>query len=211
MSAVRILIVEDEFIIAEDIRESLENMGYEACGMASSGTKALKIAEKEKPDLILMDIMLKGKMDGIETAGIIHSKLGISVVYLSAYADEKVLQRAKVTLPFGYLIKPFKDRELRAAIEMALYKDKIEKEQARLIRELREALEKVKILSGLIPICSNCKKIRDDKGYWNQLEQYIETYSTARFSHSMCPDCSDKLYGNEEWYKKMKEKKSNKG
>ncbi len=84
-----------------------------------------------------------------------------------------------------------------------MYEKKLKKEK----QKLEDALEEIKTLSGLLPICASCKKIRDDKGYWNNLESYIEKYSDAAFSHSICPDCSDKLYGKEEWYKKMKEKK----
>jgi len=83
-----------------------------------------------------------------------------------------------------------------------------EEEREKLIIEIQDALEKVKILSGLVPICANCKKIRDDKGYWNQIEGYIQKYSELKFSHGMCPECSDKLYGKEEWYIKAKKKKS---
>lgn len=82
-----------------------------------------------------------------------------------------------------------------------------EKERERLIEELQKALVEVKKLSGLIPICASCKKIRDDKGYWNQLELYIEKNSDASLSHSICPECSDELYGDKEWYIKMKKKK----
>ncbi len=81
---------------------------------------------------------------------------------------------------------------------------KAEAEKERLIRELQDALAKVKVLSGLVPVCSKCKKIRDDKGYWNQLESYIEKHSDVSFSHGLCPDCMDHLYGTEEWYVKMK-------
>ena len=80
---------------------------------------------------------------------------------------------------------------------------KLEEERERLIVEIQQALEKVKILSGLLPICSECKKIRDDKGYWNQLEVYVQAHSDAEFSHGICPDCMDKIYGDQEWYKKM--------
>ena len=73
--------------------------------------------------------------------------------------------------------------------------------------ELEKAIEEIKQLSGLLPICASCKKIRDDKGYWNRLEAYIEKHSEASFSHSMCPECSDKLYGDQEWYKKRKKQK----
>ena len=210
MSAPKILIVEDEYIIANDIQNSLESMGYDVCGMAASGKKAINAAQEFKPDLILMDIMLKGEMDGVTAARIIKDQFDISVIYLSAYSDKDILNRAKGTLPFGYLIKPFKDRELRAAIEIALYKDRTEKEKARLIRKLSDALEKIKVLSGLIPICSQCKKIRDDKGYWKQVDTYVQQHSEATFSHSICPDCTDELYGDEDWYKKMKAKKGKK-
>ncbi|CCK79107.1 response regulator [Desulfobacula toluolica] len=206
MEKINILIVEDEYIIANDIQTSLESMGYEVCGMAASGKKALALAKDLSPDLILMDIMLKGNMDGIETAAKIQKKFNISVIFLSAYSDDGILKRAKETLPFGYLIKPFRDRELKAAIEMAIYKQKMEKEREQLIRELKQALEKVKLLSGLLPICSFCKKIRNDKGYWEKVESFIHKHSEATFSHGICPDCMDKQYGDENWYREMKDK-----
>jgi PAS domain S-box-containing protein len=83
-----------------------------------------------------------------------------------------------------------------------------EKEREQLIDELQKALDEIKTLEGIVPICSSCKKIRDDKGYWNLLESYIEKHSDASFSHSMCPDCSDKLYGEEDWYIEMKKKQA---
>ncbi len=462
MAASRILIVEDEFIIAKDIETSLENMGYLVCAIVPSGEEAIAKVEKEKPDLVLMDIILKGQIDGIETARRIISRFEIPIVYLTAYTDENTLERAKTTEPFGYIIKPFNNRELRTAIEMALYKHKMENKfkktqerykfltenmadivwtidmnlqitfisssiekvlgitpeerkqqsledmvtpdslkriaetfsreleaektqkdpdrsisielehyhksgtivwieskikamrapdgkligmygssrditerkkaqdailqakkeweqtfdavpdlvmlldkdhriirvnkatadrtgippealigqacykvvhgateppaycphnqllmdrqehfvevfeerwgghfmvtvspiynenkeigsvhvardithrkqmetkQEELIADLQGALAEVKTLHGLLPICTSCKKIRDDHGYWNQIESYIQKHSKAVFSHSMCPDCSDKLYGDEDWYKEMKKNK----
>ena len=95
--------------------------------MASKGEEAIKMAESCHPDLILMDIVLKGKMDGIETAKIIHDNLDIPIIYLTAYSDENTLQRAKLTEPFGHILKPFEDRELRTNIEIALHKSELEK------------------------------------------------------------------------------------
>ena len=86
----------------------------------------------------------------------------------------------------------------------------IQKERERLVKDLKKALTQINTLSGLLPICSNCKKIRDDQGYWNLLESYIESHSEAEFSHGMCPECSDQLYGNEDWYIDMKKDKENK-
>ncbi len=128
MSDARILVVEDERIVAEDIKESLQTMGYIVASVARSGKMAIKMVEENKPDLVLMDIVLKDKMDGIETAKEIRSRFNIPVVYLTAYSDEKILERAKTTEPFGYVIKPFREKELQVNIEMALYKYKIEKE-----------------------------------------------------------------------------------
>lgn len=85
-----------------------------------------------------------------------------------------------------------------------------EKERKKMIKDLQEVLEKVKTLSGLVPICASCKKIRDDKGYWNNLEAYVEKHSDATFSHGMCPECSDELYGRKGWYLKMKKDKKSK-
>ena len=123
---VDILVVEDESIVAKDIQKRLENLGYTVSAVASTGKEALeKVADS--PDLVLMDIVLRGGMDGIEAAEIIRTQFGIPVVYVTAYADEKTLDRAKITEPYGYVLKPFEDRELHTAIEIALYKHKMEK------------------------------------------------------------------------------------
>ncbi len=158
-----------------------------------------------------MDIQLNGEMDGIEAAEAINELFDIPIIYTTAFSDEEKVNRAKLIMPYVYLIKPIKERELKIAIEMALYSAKVnaERRQAEIAREktiiqLQEALDKIKTLSGLIPICASCKKIRDDKGYWNQIESYIEMHSEALFSHSVCPDCAEKLYGHAKWYQKSK-------
>ena len=127
MAPKKILIVEDERIVAEDVRECLRESGYIVCGPAISGADALALAELEKPDLVLMDIVLQGDMDGIETARRLQTRLSTPVVFLTAYADEKVLARAKEIGPFGYLLKPFDERELRITVEVAFYKAQLER------------------------------------------------------------------------------------
>lgn len=323
MDSLQILVVEDESIIAKDIQSSLLNLGYSVTGLVSSGEEAIKMAGEKRPDLVLMDIMLRGETDGIDTANEIRKRFGIPIIFCTAYADDKMIERAKVTEPFGYMIKPFEDRELNITIKMATYKHKMEiklkenqewfstilksindaliatdvngcitlvnrvaeslvgfkqeelmgkelrhvlniidcqtgiqiecpvittlrkhtstnlensvlvvnndhiqiehtsiaiknengniigavmvfrditmrikteNSREKLILKLQKALTKINTLSGLLPICASCKKIRDDKGYWNQIELYIQKHSGVEFTHSICPDCSKLLY-----------------
>jgi CheY-like chemotaxis protein len=128
MDKPRIMVVEDEGIVALDIQDSLERLGYHGVEVLSSGEEALIKAQETRPDLILMDIRLGEGIDGIETATAINDKLDIPIVYLTAFTDEKTVKRAQVTEPFGYLIKPFIEKEIQTTIEMALYKHAMEKE-----------------------------------------------------------------------------------
>ncbi len=126
MNGVRILIVEDESIVALNLTKRLTEAGYTIAMTATTGEAAIQAAEEMQPDLILMDIRLKGEMDGIEAAEQIRDRYNIPIIYLTAYADQHTLQRAKVTQPYGYILKPFETRELRSAIELALYKHRTE-------------------------------------------------------------------------------------
>lgn len=321
MSAERILVVEDEGIIAQEIKQSLSVMGFEVVGSAVTGRDAIALAGSERPDLILMDVMLKGEMDGIEAARQIQDSRDIPVIYLTAYADDGIMERAKLTSPYGYIIKPYDERELRIAIEMACVKHEMqrrereamkrykwlldasgaipwemdaaglhftyigpqlsrvlgyapsgwsgldslllmlrpdfrdtvrsafmeaargagsairieyairasggrevwlgdtinsildedgrlrlrgymmditrrrlaEEERERKIAELKDALARINALQGLLPICAWCRKIRDGNGRWKQLEEYIEEHTSAEFTHSICPECKQKM------------------
>jgi PAS domain S-box-containing protein len=134
MNKTRILIVEDEFIVAADLAGKLMELGYEVAGTASEGKRAIELVEKHSPDLVLMDIKLEGEMDGIQTAEAIGKTHDIPVIYLTAHSDATTLARAKVTGPSGYILKPFEERELATQIELALYKH----EADRKIRDQRE-------------------------------------------------------------------------
>jgi two-component system, cell cycle sensor histidine kinase and response regulator CckA len=122
-----ILIVEDERIVAKDLQQTLVDMGYDAFAIASSAEEALSRASERCPDLVLMDIRIKGQRDGIETAILLRERFGVPVVYLTAHADEATIARAKVTEPYGYLMKPVKSAELRSAIEVSIYKHEMER------------------------------------------------------------------------------------
>ena len=321
----RILVVEDEGIIAQDIKATLEKLGYAVPAIAVVGEEAIEKAIELKPDLVLMDIALWGGMDGVTAAGQIRQHLDIPIVFLTAHSDHATLQRAKEAGPYGYLVKPLVERELRIGLEMALHKhatdqrlaaqDKwyattlasigeaviatnadgavrymnplaetitgwrqaeaagqhldtimalsaevapggshgpfaqavsqglvidwanrtslwsrqglstpidytatcirqadgtvagvvvvfrditprrqMEDERERLIHELRAALDNVKTLRGLLPICASCKKIRDDEGYWSAVDAYVIKQGLGEVSHGICPDCLRKLY-----------------
>ena len=322
MANEKIMIVEDEYIVGREMQSFLSDMGFTVHQPIASGEEALRMAEVHQPDIILMDIYLAGEMDGVEAAGRIHEHLGIPIIFLTAYSDQAIIDRARLAEPFGYLLKPFEDQELKVAIEVALYKDKMEKKlreselryrtvadftydwefwikpdksieyvspsceritgytpekfmenpdlmhriihmedldvyfnhlvlhekreagpsidfriidktgqthwinhmcqpvfdvqgnylgirgsnrditdrketeenNKRLIKELRNAKNEIKELRGFLPICSHCKNIRDDEGYWHRIDMYIQDHSEAKFSHSICPDCARKLY-----------------
>lgn len=147
MISKKIIIVEDEALLASDLRNQLEDFGYQVTAIVPSSEKCMQQVAKNLPDLVLMDIRIKGELDGIETANQIKARYAIPVVYITAYADESFLERAKITEPFGYLIKPVEARELHSTMEIALYKAKIDKERERLIRELSDALAQLEKLN----------------------------------------------------------------
>jgi len=129
MTEGRILIVEDEHIVAMGIKRMLKDLGYTVTGIASSGEDAISKAESTFPDLVLMDIMLKGELDGVEAAKEIKERFDIPVVYLTAYSDSNILERVKMTGPYGYIVKPFDEKDLHSSIEIALYRYRKEREK----------------------------------------------------------------------------------
>jgi PAS domain S-box-containing protein/putative nucleotidyltransferase with HDIG domain len=143
MGKLRILVVEDEPIVAMDIQHRLRKLGYAVVRVVPTGEEAVAVAREVNPDLVLMDIMLEGRMDGIETAAAIREVQDVPVIYLTAYADEKTLQRAKITEPFGYIIKPFEDREIHSSIEMARYKHEAEHRKREQEQWMKAALQSI--------------------------------------------------------------------
>jgi PAS domain S-box-containing protein len=323
-TSARILVVEDEALVAENLRRCLRDLGYDVAGIADTAAEAVGLAREHKPDLVLSDIKIKGRVDGTAAARTFSRELDVPVVFLTAHADEATLQRAWQTGPFGYIVKPFSERDLRIAIEIALERHRAEKrarraerlldatlrsiadaviatdaqgritfmnavaealtghdandavgreldavfltadslsnqsiqnpalaviqsgeptapqrdqtlltregtrrpidgtcapirdeagqtvgsilvfrdvserkqneiEREKLVAELREALSNLKTLRGLLPICAWCKQIRDDDGYWQGVEDYIQSHTDAQFTHGICPECFEKL------------------
>lgn len=197
MGKKNVLVVEDESIVSKDIQYSLKKLGYNIVGAAATGEKAIELAGDKQPDIILMDIMLKGDLTGIEAAAEIKDKYNIPVIFLTAYADENTLAKAKVTEPYAYIIKPFKEIDLHTSIEMALYKHgkelEVLKERDMLYNLVDNKDSKefifVKSKSRLIKIKTN------DIYYIEALKDYvvINTVNTRYTIHSTMKDIESKM------------------
>jgi PAS domain S-box-containing protein len=137
----RIMVVDDEVIITAQLERRLVLMGYEVVGRANSGEKSVDMARRLRPDLVLMDIVMPGKYDGIEAARLIKEDMDIPVIFMTAYADEEYVKRAKNVEPFGYIVKPFQEKEVRATIEVALHKKGIERTMTRSMERLRKTVD----------------------------------------------------------------------
>jgi CheY-like chemotaxis protein len=199
--AIRVLIVEDEAIIALEMEARLNTMGYEVINCVASGEEALEIVNATPPDVILMDINIQGKLDGVMLAKTIREHYAIPCVFLTAYSDDLTIKRAAGSNPLGYLTKPFSDREVHAAIQIGLYREEKERELKaqreeleRVNKELQSALKNIQVLQGLLPMCAWCKSIRLDDGYWQEVSAYLTSHTAAEITHGICPDCADKKF-----------------
>lgn len=200
----RILIVDDEPFNLKILSELLHE-DYKIIA-AKTGEQALKAVQGSSlPDLILLDIMMPG-IDGYEVCKKIkqdEKTSHIPIIFVTAISEAMDAAKGFELGAVDYITKPFNPITMKARVKIHIQlKDTMHK--------LEAALKDVKKLSGLLPICSNCKKIRDDNGYWGQIESYIRDHSEAEFSHGICPECSDKLYGKEDWYIEMKKKQRKK-
>ena len=195
LGGMKILIVDD---IPENISAlaiALECEGFHI-NTAAGGEQALEIVRNDSPDLILLDIKMNG-MDGFETCLAlkkIDASKDIPVIFLTVSKETETIVKGFNCGGVDYISKPFRQEEVCARVRTHLSLRALMKQKEKLISELQEALAKVKTLSGLLPICSSCKKIRDDKGYWNQIESYIRERSEADFTHGICPKCAKMLY-----------------
>jgi CheY-like chemotaxis protein len=144
MAKATVLIVEDEAIIAADLAGKLEKLGYEIVGTESRGAEAVEAVYRLKPDVVLMDILLKGGMDGIEAAEEMGNRINApAVIFMTSYADDATLDRAKLTQPYGYILKPFEERALAATIKMAIYKRQLDRQQYDQLEWLRVTLNSI--------------------------------------------------------------------
>ncbi len=202
---ISVLIAEDDFIVSEMIQREVENLGYTIVGKAPDGRQAVEMTRSLQPDVVLMDIKMPD-MDGLEATLRIYQTCPTPVVILTAYDTPDLVKQASEVGAGAYLVKMSNAREIERAITIAIARfddmialRRLNAELQSHSEQLQAALDKVKQLSGLLPICANCKKIRDDEGYWQDVAVYIRDHSEVEFSHGLCPDCAKALYP--EFYK----------
>ncbi len=199
---IRILIVEDDDIDRMAIVRhiSREHLPYDL-QIAASESEALDALRESNFDIILLDYDL-GTATGFD---VMPHTGDTPVIFVTGSGSEQIAVEAIRKGAYDYLIKD-PDRYylvvLPSTIQTVLERKRLQQDKDNLIRDLKKAVAEVKKLSGLLPICANCKKIRDDKGYWSRIESYIERHSEAIFSHGLCPECEKEMYGNEDWYKR---------
>jgi len=203
MSKINVLVVEDESIVSKDIQHSLKKLGYNILGASATGEKAIELASSERPDVVLMDIMLKGEMNGIEAADRIKKDLSIPIIFLTAYADELTLSKAKLTQPYGYILKPFKEIDLHTTIEMAIYKHTKEQEVVKERDLLNSIIENKEKNKEYIFVRSNSKLVKlktTDVFYIEALKDYVVIHTNdKRYTiHSTMKDIEQKM-GNKEF------------
>ena len=193
MSNPTILIVEDEAIVSADIANKLRKLGYEVAGSTGTGEEAVEIARRQRPSLVLMDIRLAGTMDGIATAEVIRQECQVPVVFLTAHSDKATLQRARQAEAFGYILKPFDDRELHTQIEMALYKHAAEQRLRE--SEARLAIFAAATFEGIIEI--EAGRIVDCNEQFARILGYPETEMRGmEIANLIAPEDRDRVMAN---------------
>ncbi len=203
-----VLYVEDEAITREEILQFLKRRVRDVF-VARDGNEGLELFRQKRPDLVITDIRMP-HLDGLKMAKAIRAfDHEVQIIVTTAHSDASSMMEAIDAGVDQYVLKPIVMKKLISAIgkcsQLIAYRRSAKQhleERERLITELQEALAKVKLLSGFLPICASCKKIRNDQGYWQQIEAYIGEHSEAEFSHSICPDCAMRLYGK--FYKEKK-------
>ncbi|THB77798.1 MAG: DNA-binding response regulator [Desulfobulbaceae bacterium] len=193
---IRILVVDDDPDVLFATARIMKKEGYDV-SEAATGQECLEQTERQQPDLILLDVELPDIL-GTEVCHRLKSDDKYKSIYIMMLSGRKIETDDQAdgleVGADGYVARPVSNRELRARVGVMARLIRAERKCAHYIVELEQALAQIKVMSGIIPICSHCKQIRDDQGYWNRLENYIQAHSEAKFSHSVCEECLDKYY-----------------
>lgn len=202
-SNLHILIAEDDFMVSETIQKELESLGYTVVGKAPDGRKAVDLTQALQPDLVLMDIEMPD-MNGLEATQHIYHTCPTPVVMLTAYDSPDLVAQASEAGAGAYLVKMPGAREIDRAITIAVSRfddmmalRQFNGELKTRNEELQKALGEIKTLEGILPLCSYCKKIKNDVGKWEEIDVYLHSHSQADISHSLCPVCMKKHYPKE--------------
>ncbi len=192
-SKIRVLIAEDEALVAVLTQAELQSLGYSVIGTAPDGRKVVDMVLELKPTVVVMDIEMP-LVDGITAAAAIQEISPTPVVILTAHPDTANVLKATAAGVGAFVVKPPLAAELERAITIAIARHADLTALRQKHRELEQTLAEVKTLKGFLPICAGCKKIRDDKDYWNEVEVYIMEHTAAKFTHGMCPECVEKYF-----------------
>jgi len=195
----RILVAEDDPVLSLFLKGMLTKWGYEV-DVTNQGEEAWRmLQEEDSPRIVLLDWLMPG-LDGVEICRKVRALPASSLFYLILLTSKNKKAEIVEGLQAGandYVTKPFDNDELRARVQVGAQIIQLQFELARRVKELQDALSRVKALEGMLPICSYCKKIRDDRNYWHQVESYITAHSEAVFSHSICPLCFQEMFGKD--------------
>lgn len=195
MPKTTVLVAEDDYLVCEEIKRQLERAGFEVIADADDGQQAVELTARLHPDVIILDVQMP-VLDGLTAARSIQASCPTPVVILTAYQDQSIVDEASRAGVGAYVTKPPQAEELNRAITIARARHQDLMEIRQLLetvqqqqQEIAQAFDEIKTLRGIVPICSVCKKVRDDDGYWHQVEEYVRDHSEADFSHGYCPDC----------------------
>ncbi len=189
-------------LLVDDVPKNIQLLGTILSGQgyhiaaATDGDKAIEMCAELLPDLVLLDILMPNP-DGLEVCRILKKSditKEIPVIFITARTEQEDIIRGFEAGGVDYITKPFNTVELLARVKTHIELKASVDAQKKIVGELKKALSSVKVLEGLLPICSHCKKIRDDQGYWKQVDEYVESRTEAVFSHGICPDCLNRLY-----------------
>lgn len=192
----RVLIAEDDRFSRRLLEATLTQWGYEVLSTADGTEAWQELQQGDRPSLVILDLEMPG-LDGIEVCRRVRESSDSQlpyIIFLSAWEGKNDITEGLRSGADDYVTKPFDSDELRARIQVGARVVKLQEALANRLRELEEAMSRIKQLHGLLPICASCKKIKDDKGYWSQIELYIRDHSEAEFSHGICPSCLKELY-----------------
>jgi AmiR/NasT family two-component response regulator len=187
------LLVDDDVLISNDVADLLAEAGHTVIGTAQDGRQALAMARALKPDIVFMDIEMP-ELDGLEATRQIQEQCPVPVILLTAHDDPDLVVQGSRVGATAYLVKPPDLGEMTRTMVMARARFEEFLELRRLNAQLRQSLAEIKTLRGLLPICANCKKIRDEQGYWQQVEVYFRAHAGIEFTHSLCEPCLALLY-----------------